>query len=396
MSPHIVLAAVCGILVLAFGARAGFGLFLQPVSVEHGWGREIFSFAMALQNLLWGFLGPFAGGFADRFGTAKVVAGCGAAYVAGLVLMAYTTNPFSLYLGSGFFIGLALAGTTFATLLAAIGRVATPEQRSTWLGIATAAASFGQFLALPLAQYLISTFGWRGALLALAAVISMILPLAFFVRGKGAPAGAGAGQSLGAALHEAMRERGFHLLFWGYFVCGFHLAMLTIHLPSYVVDNGLRIEHGMAALAIIGLANMAGSYASGWAGGRYSKKYLLSAIYSARAVSIAILIAFPLTPFSLYFFAVVIGFLWLGTVPLTNGLVGQIFGLRYMSMLTGVVFFGHQIGSFIGVWLAGWLYDHTGSYNGALLISIGLGVFAALVNLPVNEQPLAERKPAPA
>jgi MFS family permease len=392
MSPGAILAAVCVILVLAFGARAGFGLFLQPVSIEHGWGREIFSIAMAIQNLAWGVLAPFAGGFADRYGTARVVAGCGVAYVLGLVVMAYTSNPLSLYFGSGFLIGLALAGTTFATLLAVLGRVARPEQRSTWLGIATAAASFGQFSVLPLTQYLIAQFGWRGALLVLAAIVALIVPLAVLVRGKAA--GAGSGQSLGEALHEAMGERAFHLLFWGYFVCGFHLAMLTIHLPSYVVDAGLKAEHGMAALAIIGLANMVGSYASGWLGGRYSKKYLLSAIYTLRAVAIAVLIAFPLTVFSLYFFAFGIGLLWLGTVPLTNGLVGQIFGLRYMSMLTGIVFVGHQVGSFIGVWLAGRLYDSTGSYNGVLAISIALGVFAALINLPVNEKPLAERKPA--
>lgn len=395
MNPGAVLAAVCVILVIAFGARAGFGLFLQPVSVEHGWGREIFSIAMAIQNLVWGALAPFAGGFADRYGTARVVAACGAAYVLGLVVMAYTSNPLSLYLGSGVLIGLALSGTTFATLLAAIGRVARPEQRSTWLGIATAAASFGQFSVLPLTQYLIAQFDWRGALFVLAAIAALIVPLSLLIRGKAATDAAGAGQSLGAALREAMGERGFHLLFWGYFVCGFHLAMLTIHLPSYVIDAGLRPEHGMAALAIIGLANMVGSYASGWLGGRYSKKFLLSGIYALRAVSIAVLIAFPLTVFSLYFFAVSIGLLWLGTVPLTNGLVGQIFGLRYMSLLTGIAFFGHQIGSFIGVWLAGWMYDRSGSYNEVLMISIALGVFAALINLPVNEKPIAERKPAP-
>lgn len=384
------------ILVLAFGARAGFGLFLQPVSAEHGWGREIFSIAMAIQNLLWGVLAPFAGGIADRHGTARVVAVCGVAYILGLVMMAYTSNPLSLYLGSGFLIGLALSGTTFGTLMTVIGRVAPVEKRSTWLGIAAAAASFGQFLALPLAQYLISSFGWRDALLALGALTVLILPLAPLLRGKGAPAASGVGQSLGHALGEAVGERGFHLLFWGFFVCGFHVAMLTIHLPAYVVDNGLKAEHGMVALALIGLANVVGSYASGWLGGRYSKKYLLSAIYALRAVSIGLLVAFPLTTFTLYFFAVTIGLLWLGTIPLTNGLVGQIFGMRYMSMLTGIVFFGHQIGSFVGVWLAGWLFDNTGSYYGALMISIALGICAALINLPVNEKPLAERRAAAA
>jgi MFS family permease len=204
---------------------------------------------------------------------------------------------------------------------------------------------------------------------------------------------AGAPQSIRAALREAIAERGFHLLFWGFFVCGFHIAMLTVHLPSFVTDAGLTPAHGMTALALIGLFNMIGSFASGWLGGRFSKKYLLSGIYTIRAVLILILISFPLTPATLYLFACGIGLLWLGTVPLTNGLVGQIFGMRYAAMLTGIVFFGHQIGSFIGIWLAGYLYDTTGSYVGVLTISIGLGVFAAIVNLPVNEKPLAERTP---
>ena len=392
-SPTAVLVAGCIILCIGFGVRSGFGLFLQPMSLENGWGREVFSLAMAVQNLLWGVFGPFAGGIADRYGAGRVVVACGIAYVAGLVVMAFADTPLALHLGSGFFIGLALSGSTFAVLLAVIGRVTPPEKRSTALGIATAAGSFGQFAILPLTQLLISSFDWRTALLGLAVLAALIVPLAFFTSGKGAPH-AGPQQTLGGALGEAMRERGFHLLFWGYFVCGFHIAMLTVHLPSYVTDNGLRPEHGMTALAIIGLCNMIGSFSAGWLGGRFSKKYLLSGIYLLRAGAILMLVSFPLSPLTLYAFAVIIGFLWLSTVPLTNGLVGQIFGMRYAGMLAGVVFFGHQIGSFIGVWLAGWLYDQTGSYNGALTVSIGLGVFAALVNMPVNEKPLAERRPA--
>jgi MFS family permease len=388
-----VLIAACAILWIGFGVRSGFGLFLQPMSLENGWGREVFSLAMAIQNLLWGALGPFAGGIADRYGAGRVVAVCGLTYVLGLVAMAFTSTPLALHLGSGFLIGLALSGTTFATILAVVGRVTPPEKRSAALGIATAAGSFGQFSILPLTQLLISKFDWHVALLALAAISALIVPLAYFTRGK-AEAHAGPQQSLGEALHEAWRERGFHLLFWGYFVCGFHIAMLTVHLPSFVVDNGLKPEHGMTALALIGLCNMIGSFASGALGGRYSKKYLLSTIYSVRALAILLLVAFPLTQASLYLFAVVIGFLWLSTVPLTNGLVGQIFGMRYAATLSAVVFFGHQIGSFIGVWLAGWLFDQTGSYSGALAVSIGLGVFAAIVNLPVNETPLAQRKAA--
>jgi len=394
-SPAAVLAACAVILCLGFGIRSSFGLFLQPMSVEQGWGRETFSFAIALQNLIWGALGPFAGGLADRYGAGRVVAGCGVAYVAGLVAMAFADSPLGLNVGAGFLIGLALSGSTFATLLAVIGRATPPERRSAALGVATAAGSFGQFAILPVAQGLIATLGWQGALLGLALLASAIVPLAAFATGR-APLHAGPPQSVGAALSEALGERGFHLLFWGYFVCGFHIAMLTVHLPSFVVDSGLRPEHGMIALALIGLANMAGSFLSGVAGGRWSKKYLLATIYAARAVAILALLVLPLTPLLLYGFALAIGFLWLSTVPLTNGLVAQIFGLRYAAMLSGIVFFGHQIGSFIGVWLAGHLYDATGSYAGALAASVGLGVFAAIVNLPVNEQPIAERRPVPA
>ncbi len=393
-NPTSVLVAGCMILCIGLGVRSGFGLFLQPMSLENGWGRETFSIAMAIQNLLWGVFGPFAGGIADRYGAGRVVVICGIAYVLGLVMMAFTDTPLALQVGSGFLIGLALSGSTFAVVLAVIQRVTPPEKRSTALGIAVAAGSFGQFAILPITQLLISSFDWRNALLGLAVIAAFIVPLAFFTSGKAAPQ-SGPKQSFGEALHEALRERGFHLLFWGYFVCGFHIAMLTVHLPSYVTDNGLKPEHGMTALALIGLCNMIGSFSAGWLGGRYSKKYLLSGIYTLRAVAIALLIAFPLSQVTLYSFAIIIGFLWLSTVPLTNGLVGQIFGMRYAGMLAGVVFLGHQIGSFIGVWLAGYLYDQTGSYYGALVISIGLGVFAAIVNLPVNEQPLAERRPVP-
>jgi MFS family permease len=394
-NPTTVLAAACLILCIGFGVRSGFGLFLQPMSLENGWGRQTFSFAMAIQNLLWGVFGPFAGGIADRYGAGRVVVLCGIAYVAGLVVMAFTETALALHVGSGFLIGLALSGSTFAVLLAVIQRMTPPEKRSTAMGIAVAAGSFGQFAILPITQLMISSVDWRNALLGLAVIAALIVPLAWFTSGKAAPH-VGPQQSFGEALREALRERGFHLLFWGYFVCGFHIAMLTVHLPSYVTDNGLKPEHGMTALALIGLCNMAGSFTAGWLGGRFSKKYLLSGIYTLRAVAIAVLISFPLSPLTLYAFAMVIGFLWLSTVPLTNGLVGQIFGMRYAGMLAGVVFFGHQIGSFIGVWLAGYLYDQTGSYTGALTISIGLGVFAALVNLPVNERPLADRRAAAA
>ncbi len=395
MNPNLILACGALILCISFGARAGMGLYLQPMALEYGWGREIFSLAMAIQNLAWGALGPFAGGIADRFGAGRVVAGAGALYVAGLVGMAYAPTPLLMYLDSGFLIGLALSGTSFAIVFAVIGRITPPEKRSTALGIATAAGSFGQFALLPVTQLLISRYDWHVALIGTAAITALVVPLAATMGGRQAPV-PGPSQSVGAALREAAGERGFHLLFWGYFVCGFHIAMLTVHLPAFVTDQGLKAEHGMTALALIGLFNIVGSLGSGWLGGRFSKKYLLSIIYTTRVLFIGLLVAFPLTPVTLYLFAAGIGLLWLGTVPLTNGLVAQIFGLRYAAMLASIVFFGHQLGSFAGVWLAGHLYDTTGSYAGAFVVSMALGIFAALVNLPVNEKPLAERRHAQA
>jgi MFS family permease len=391
VNPNLILACGAIILWLSFGARAGMGLYMQPLSLEYGWGREIFSFAIAIQNLVWGAFGPFAGALADRVGAGRVIAAAGVLYAAGLVGMAYADTPFLMYLNSGFLIGLGLAGTSFAIVFAIISRAVPPERRSFALGIATAAGSFGQFTLLPVTQYLISHHNWHIAVIVMAAIFALTIPMAIAIAGKPVPA-AGPSQSISAALREAWRERGYHLLFWGFFVCGFHVAMLTVHLPSFVTDAGLKAEHGMTALALIGLFNIIGSISFGWLGGRLSKKYLLSTIYAIRVGLIALLVFLPLTPLTLYLFACGMGLMWLSTVPLTNGLVGQIFGLRYAAMLAAIVFFGHQLGSFIGVWLAGYLYDTTGSYSGALMVSMGLGAFAALVNLPVNEKPLAERR----
>ena len=395
-TPRVVLACGCLIMLISFGIRAGFGLYMQPISLEHGWGREVLSFSLALQQLAWGALGAFAGGFADRYGPGRVIAIGAIAYVLGLIGMAYVSTPLGMHFVSGGLVGMALGCTSFGIVLAVIGRTVAPEKRSTALGFATAAGSFGQFVLLPASQFLISRLGWHGALIALAGVALLILPLSTALAGKPAAGPGAAPQSLGQALHEALGEKGFHLLFWGYFVCGFHIAMLTMHLPSFVTDSGLKVEHGMTALALIGLFNVIGTFTAGWLGGRFSKKYLLSSIYSLRVFLIAILVFLPLTPATLYVFACGIGLLWLGTVPLTNGLVGQIFGMRYAALLMSIVFFGHQIGGFIGVWLAGYLFDATGSYSGAFYASMALGVFAALINLPVNEKPLAERRAAAA
>jgi MFS family permease len=389
-TPALVVACGCIIMTITFGVRAGFGLFLQPMSLEYGWGREVFSLSMALQNLAWGALGAVAGGVADRYGPGRVIVGAAICYALGLIGMSVISSPVGMYLNCGFLLGMALGGASFGIILAIIGRAVAPERRSLVMGIATSAGSFGQFALLPVTQFLISGYGWHAALFVLAGVVALGIPLAAPLAGKPA-ASAGQPQSIGEALREAMREKGFHLLFWGYFVCGFHIAMLTVHLPSFVTDAGLKAEHGMTALALIGLFNIIGTLSAGWLGGRFSKKYLLSAIYAIRGVLIAMLVFLPITPLVLYTFACGIGLLWLGTVPLTNGLVGQIFGMRYAAMLASIVFFGHQIGSFVGVWLAGHLYDTTGSYAGAFVASIGLSVFAALINLPVNETPLAER-----
>jgi MFS family permease len=394
-TPMMVLVCGCLIMCISFGIRAGFGLFMQPISLEHGWGREVFSFSIALQNLMWGALGAVAGGFADRYGPGRVLAIGAICYILGLVGLAVIDVPWLLHLNSGLLLGGALGGTSFGIILAIIGRTVAPERRSLYLGIGTAAGSSGQFFLLPITQQLIASLEWQNALFALAGLAALILPLTLALAGR-PDAGSQSTQSLGESLREAVREKGFHLLFWGYFVCGFHIAMLTVHLPSFVTDQGLKAEHGTTALALIGLFNIVGTFGAGYLGGRFSKKYLLSTIYLIRGFLIAMLVFLPLTPVTLYVFAVGIGLLWLGTVPLTNGLVGQIFGMRYAAMLASIVFFGHQIGSFIGVWLAGYLYDTAGSYNGAFMISIGLGVFAAIVNLPVNETPLAERRAAPA
>ncbi|MGQ0655540.1 MAG: MFS transporter [Betaproteobacteria bacterium] len=394
-TPGLILACGCLILCLSFGSRAGMGLYLQPLSMEYGWGRGVFSLSMAIQNIAWGAFGPIAGAIADRHGPGRVLALGGVLYALGLASMAVVQTPLAMHLASGILIGAALAATSFAVVFAVIGRVVPAQQRSAAMGIATAAGSFGQFALVPLTQLLIATFDWHGALFGMALLSALMVPLSIVLAGHGAQATPG-GQSIGAALQEAWGERGFHLLFWGYFVCGFHIAMLTVHLPSFVTDRGLTPTHGMTALALIGLFNIIGSLGAGWLGGRFSKKYLLSAIYTVRAVLIAMVVLLPLTSLTLYVFAAGIGLLWLGTVPLTNGLVTQIFGMRYAAMLVSIVFFGHQIGSFVGVWLAGHLFDTTGSYDGAFYVSIGLGVFAAIVNLPVNEKPLAERRPVAA
>ena len=394
-TPGVVL--LCGgiILTLAMGTRQGFGLFLQPMTFDLGWSRETFAFAMALQNLIWGASQPFFGMIADRKGAGRVLVAGAALYATGLVLMAMSTTGWQFSLATGLFIGLAQGCTTFSIVFGVVSRIFPPERRSMALGLSSAAGSFGQFAMLPYTGTLISEFGWFNALLILAVSAVLIAPLASaLVEKRGRDAGGAPAQSVGEAVREAFGHKSFLLLTAGYFVCGFQLAFITIHFPAYLVDKGLSANVGMFALALVGLFNIFGSFASGALGAKYTKKYLLSSIYLSRSVVIALFILTPVSEGSVYLFSAAIGLLWLSTVPLTNGVIGGIFGVAYMSTLSGFVFFSHQIGSFIGVWLGGYLFDHTGSYQVVWVISIGLGVFAALVNLPIQER-LIERAPAP-
>ncbi|HEY7943574.1 MAG TPA: MFS transporter [Casimicrobiaceae bacterium] len=395
-TPTVVL--VCGglILTLAMGIRHGFGLFLQPMSADLHWGRETFALAIAVQNLMWGLTQPFAGMIADKYGTGRVLLGGTALYSLGLLTMAHATTPLMMVLGAGVLIGTGLSGVTFSVVSGVLGRSYPPEKRSMVLGISAAAGSFGQFALLPLTEWLLSHFGWYTALLALAGVGLLMAPLAagLVERGTGARAHAFR-QSAGEAMREALGHRGYVLLTLGFFVCGFQVVFIGVHLPSYLLDKGLPAYVAVTALMLIGLFNIIGTYVVGWLGGRISKKYILSAIYFSRSVVIAVFLLVPLSPWSVYAFAVALGLLWLSTVPATNGIVAQVFGVRYLAMLAGFTFFSHQIGSFLGAWLGGFMFDRTGSYNIVWYLSIALGVVAGLLNLPIDEREIARPGIAP-
>jgi predicted MFS family arabinose efflux permease len=390
---------LCGaaIVTLSMGARHGFGLWLAPITMERGWTRETFSFALAVQNLAWGVAGPFAGMLADRFGGFKVLAGSGLLYALGMAVMAIATTGAMFTLGAGVFIGIALAGCTYAVIYGVINRNVAAEKRSWAMGVTAAAGSFGQFLMVPLSSGLIGAFGWQDALLALGAAALLIAPLAWALR-EPAPAAQAAGpqQSIADAVREAWRYRSFQLLMAGYFVCGFQVVFIGVHLPSYLKDHGLSPQVATTALALIGLFNVFGTYLAGSLGQRLPKRHILAAIYGLRALAISAFVSLPLTPWSVYLFSAVIGLLWLSTVPPTNAIVAQIFGIKHFSMLGGFVFFAHQVGSFLGVWLGGRLYDTTGSYDVVWWIAVALGVFAALINLPVRETAIARGQPQPA
>ena len=388
---------VCGaaIVTLSMGIRHGFGLWLQPVTQAQGWTRETFAFAIAIQNLSWGVCGIFAGMLADKLGAFKVLLGGAVLYALGLAGMALSPTGFLFTLTAGVLIGAAQAGTTYAVIYGIIGRNISADKRSWAMGVAAAAGSFGQFLMVPIEGFLISNVGWQQALLILAGAVLLIMPLAFGLRETGFASGQTPkrDQTIVQALREAFKYPSFQLLMAGYFVCGFQVVFIGVHMPSYLKDKGLPPEVAGYALALIGLFNVFGTYAAGSLGQRMPKKNILAFIYFARAVVITVFIAAPLSPMSVYIFASTMGLLWLSTVPPTNAAVAQIFGVAHLSMLSGFVFFSHQIGSFLGVWLGGVLYDRTGSYDIVWYITIALGIFAGLINLPVRETPIV-RLPA--
>ena len=379
---------------LSMGIRHGFGLFNLPITSANGWGRETYALAIALQNLVWGFAQPVAGALADRYGPFKIMVIGGFLYGLGLIGMALTSDPFLFNLAGGLAIGIGLAATTYSVVYGILGRNVSPEKRVWAMGITAAAGSFGQFLMMPLEQGLISNFGANEALIYLGLLASLMIPLAFCLRETGFTANQAGDQTIRQALSEAMGNRNFRFLMMGYFVCGFQVVFITLHLAPYLKDMSLKYPEingatvATTALALIGLFNVIGTYYAGVLGQRFPKRFLLSGIYITRSVAITLFLLFPLSATTTYVFAAVMGVLWLSTIPLTNAMVAQIFGVKYLTMLSGVVFFSHQLGSFCGAYFGGYLYDLTGSYQIVWGIAIALGVFACLINLPIREEPL--------
>jgi MFS family permease len=393
-TPTVVLVSGGLVLTVSMGLRHGFGLFLQPMSAEQHWGRETFALAIAVQNLVWGVVQPFTGMLADRYGTAKIVVIGALTYALGLYWMAHAATPLVLIASCGVLIGAGLSGLTYSVISGVVGRAYPPEKRSLALGVSASAASFGQFALVPLTEVLLSRLGLYGTLVAFAGAGLLMVPLAIGLVEKHSGHTHPFTQSAGAAMREAFAHRGFLLLTAGFFVCGFQVVFIGVHLPAYLADRGMAPHVAVTALALIGLFNIVGTYAAGWLSSRLPRRYILSAIYFMRSIAIAIFVLLPLTPLSVYAFAVVLGLLWLSTVPTTNSLVAQIFGVRYLAMLTGFSFLSHQIGSFLGAWLGGRLYDQTGSYDVVWWIAIALGVLAGLVNLPIDEREI--KRPAAA
>ncbi len=390
-TPAVIIICGCIIAAVSFGPRSALGFFLTPLSQQNGWGRDVFSMALAVQNLLWGVAQPFAGAIADRFGTVRVLCAGAIMYALGLVVMAHAQSPTVLELSAGALLGFGLSGCSFNVVLAAFGKLLPERWRSIAFGGGTAAGSFGQFLFSPLAVGLKDAFGWQAALMTFGAVILLILPLSVALaapRSTAAAPGTVAAQSIKQALSEALGHRSYILLVIGFFTCGFQLAFITVHLPAYLADNGIATTVGGWTIAVIGLFNIVGSLMSGWLGNRLPKRYILSVIYLVRALAVLGFIAVPVTAASALIFGAVMGFMWLSTVPPTNGLIAMMFGTKWLTMLAGFAFFSHQVGGFLGVWLGGFVYERTGSYDPVWWLAILFGVLSALVNLPIVEKPV--------
>ena len=394
-TPVVILVCGCLINILGFGPRSSLGMFLTPISSTHGWGRDVFALALALQMLLWGAGQPFAGAIADRFGAVWVLATGTVLYAIGLVMMTYSTTPVAFQLTAGVLLGLGISGSSFTIVIGAFGKLMPPHLRSLSFGLGTAAGSFGQFLFSPIAVGLIDRFGWLNALLTFSCIVLLIIPLALALTTPppDGSRGAGAQQPVGAALKEALRHRSYVLLVIGYFTCGFQLFFITVHLPAYLVDRGLPVEVGAWTIAVIGLFNIIGSVGSGLLGDRMPKRYLLAIIYSCRSLAVLAFISLPVTPASALVFGAVIGLLWLSSVPPTTGLIAVMFGTKWLTMLAGLAFFNHQLGGFLGVWLGGVVFERTGSYDVIWWLSILLGFMSALVNLPIEEKPVMRAAP---
>ncbi|MDD9879014.1 MAG: MFS transporter [Magnetovibrio sp.] len=395
-SPLFVLMAAALIVFTSFGIRQSFGLFMHPITTDLGWGRESLSFALATQNLVIGLAVPFASALADRWGAPRTVALGGLVFALGILAMSQATTPGFMFAGAGIMAGMGLGACGLPLVLSVVGQVAPPEKRSLWLGIVTALATGGQLVVVPMSQSLISGYDWVVTLVALSAMAGLIVPMAFSMSGAITPeTGKDTDMKLGEAIREAVAHRGFLLLTTGFYVCGFHVAFIAIHLPAYLTDQGASAALGATALMLIALFNMAGSWLSGWLGGRFPKKYLLSSIYFTRSLVIAAFVMLPVSTVTVVLFASAIGLLWLSTVPATSGLVAQIFGTRYMGVLFGVVYLSHQLGSFTGVWLGGRLFDATGDYDVIWTAGVALGVASALLHLPINDRPVPRLAQAP-
>ena len=413
--------AGCLISLIGFGPRSALGFFLTPLSQAHGWGREVFALSVAVQTLLYGAAQPFSGAIADRFGTVRVIIAGTLLYAAGLFMMAHATTPGMLYLSSGVLIGFGLSGCSFNLVISSFGKLLPESWRSLAFGAGTASGSFGQFLFSPLGVSLIDVFGWQRALEIFAALLLLMIPLAFAIstprsdapqtsapaprtndasqtspRGLGGLSGAMPTQSYRQALAEALGHRSYILLVLGFFTCGFQLGFVTLHLPSYLIDRGLSAQVGGWTLAVIGLFNIVGAMLSGWLGGRLPKRYILAVIYFARALAVVFLITLPASPAVALIYGAMTGLLWLSSVPPTAGLVAVMFGTRWMAMLFGIAFFSHQVGGFLGIYLGGALFERTGSYDIVWWLGVLFGVLSAVINLPIVEKPVARLAPAPA